>query len=663
MDHSAAETTSAAHDHPGHRRSAHQHLPGLTGLRGIAVGSVVAYHLGYLHGGFIGVDLFFVLSGFLITTLLLDKPPATARGMFAWWGRRIRRLTPAVAVVVAAVLIAFVTRSGIALDGFATLTWWQNWHLIAEGTPYWAASPSPLRHAWSLSIEEQFYLLWPPILLGLAALARRLGRSSRLVAAAALSGATASFLWAAHLATAAEPNLSRIYFGTESRAGALLLGAAAAAWVRTRPPASEGRLTNRLWVPAALTLVALSVTMAPDERWTYTGGLLAAASCSLILVVACTRAGRLSSALSWTPLQWLGDRSYAIYLWSWPIQVFLQDRFPGVPLWGVAAITIAAALPLASISRRLVEEPLRRQSSWALRPVPRRAAWSAGAVVLVALMVIAANSTELTVQEQVATEFEQLPDPTVAPGVSDGSDAPTTTCVPPTTTTSLPAFSGDTSQYDPGTVTEGADPTFDACGDTTRVLVVGDSTGRGAANGLKRAAIPGLEIWDRTKLGCGMVEDSTECGDWRVRWKDAVAMIDPDVVLVYLGASDDLAPGDDPAFLSDEASRQRRATMTDAVDTLRADGAQVLWNLPAVPLESGVFYCGGRTEDTPCDRDWVTRWNEDLLTVAGRTGIRVLDVGGWVAARGTDPEDRPDGLHLSGPALDDQARWIAGQLP
>ncbi len=659
MDHSAADTstTAAAPTRPGRRRPAQQHLPGLTGLRGIAVAAVVAYHLGYLHGGFIGVDLFFVLSGYLITSLLLGDPPGHVRAMFTWWGRRIRRLTPAVAVVVLAVLVAFLTRSGIALDSLATLTWWQNWHLILEGTPYWAASPSPLRHAWSLSIEEQFYLVWPPVLLGLAALARRLGRSSRLIAAAAIAGAAGSFLWAACLASAPDPDLSRIYFGTDTRAGALLIGCAAAAWMRTRPRTAHGRVANRLVVPAALTLVALSLVMAPDQTWAYTGGLLAAAVSSLVLVTASTRDGALTSAMSWSPLQWLGERSYAIYLWSWPIQVFVQDRLPDLPLWAVASITVAVSLPLSSLSRRLVEEPLRRQSSWAIRPVPRRAAWSIGAVVLVASMLLAANSTQLTVQEQVAEEFERLPDPTLPEG------APTTTCVPATTTTSTPVFSQDTSQYDPGTVTEGADPSAGNCGDVRRVLVVGDSTGRGAANGLKRAAIPGLEIWDRTKLGCGMVTDSEECGDWRVRWKDAVAMIDPDVVLVYLGASDDLILGDDPEFLSPAAGLQRQAIMSEAVALLRANGAEVVWNLPAVPLESGVFYCGGEIEDTPCDADWIARWQQDLLTVGERTGIRLLDVPGWVAARGTDPSDRPDGLHLSGPALDDQARWIAGQLP
>ena len=625
---------------------------------------MVAYHLGYLHGGFVGVDLFFVLSGFLITSLLLDDTPSDVAGMLQWWGRRIRRLTPAVAVVALVVLAAFLTRSGIALDALATLTWWQNWHLIAQGTPYWAPSPSPLRHAWSLSIEEQFYLLWPPILLGLLAIARRAGRSTRLVTVVALGGAVASFAWAAWLASAVDPDLSRIYFGTDTRAGALLIGCAAAAWVRTRPAESIGRFAVYGVVPAAGSLIALSLLMEPSDRWAYTGGLVAAAIASLTLVVASTRPGIFSSCLSWKPLQWLGDRSYAIYLWSWPVQVFLQDRFTDLPLWSVALITVGVSLPLSSWSRLLVEEPLRRQSSWAKALRPRRAAWGVGAVALVAMMLFAASSTELTVQEEVAKEFEQLPDPTVAPAEADQPEesVTTTTCVPASTTTSL-VFSEDTSQYDPGTVTQSGDPTIDACHDITRVLVVGDSTGRGAANGLKRANLPGLEVWDRTTLGCGLVSDSDDCGDWRVRWKDAVAMIDPDVVVVYLGASNDVVAGRDPSFLTPEASLERQRTMTEAVDLLTSSGATVLWTLPAPPLEDGVFFCGGELEDTPCDADWIAQWNADLMRVAQRTGIKLLDVAGWVAARGADPDDRPDGLHLSGPALDDQARWIAQQLP
>ena len=139
------------------------HVPGLDGLRAIAVAAVVAYHLDLLPGGFIGVDLFFVLSGFLITSLLLLRTPSGLAELRSWWGRRIRRLTPAVAAVVVAVLVTFgvdgAATQSLDIDAVATMTWWQNWHLIFADVSYWAPQVSPLRHAWSLSIEEQFYLV------------------------------------------------------------------------------------------------------------------------------------------------------------------------------------------------------------------------------------------------------------------------------------------------------------------------------------------------------------------------------------------------------------------------------------------------------------------------------------------------------------------------
>lgn len=652
MEHNATGGTN----HATGRVDGHRHLPGLTGLRAIAVGAVVAYHLEYLDGGFIGVDLFFVLSGFLITSLLLNDTPSGTSGMLRWWGKRVRRLTPAVAVMVLAVLGLFFTRSDIAIDALATMTWWQNWHLIEQGAAYWAGSPSPLRHAWSLSIEEQFYLIWPPVLVGLLALGRRLRTPSNVVAVFAALGTVASFGWAALLATRPDPTLSRLYFGTDTRAGALLLGCAAAAWMHVRPQERHGKVASHLVVPAFALLVAGSIVMSPDRRWIYTGGLAVVAVAALTLVAACTRDTWFSRLLSWAPLQWLGDRSYALYLWSWPIQVYVEQRWQEMPQWGVAAVTVAVSLPLSDISRRLVEEPLRRQSSWAVRLAPRRAAWALGTVALLATGLGAANSTQLTVQEEVALEFERLPDPVAAP---------TTTCAPPsTTTTTLPGFTGGTDVYDPSTVTDTPDPTGgdDACGTTQRLLIVGDSTGRGAANGLRRIGASGLEVWDRTELGCGMVADNDDCPDWRTTWAEAVEQIDPDIVLVYLGPSIDLVEGDDPDFLSDIARLQRQTTITEAVSLLRSRGARVVWAVPALPLEAGRFYCKGKVEDSPCDEDWLDRWNEDLLVVTARTKIQLLDVGGWVEARGNGSIDRPDGLHLSGPALLDQARWIEDEL-
>ncbi len=640
---------------PAHSKA---HIPGLTGLRGAAVVAVIAYHLGYLPGGFLGVDVFFALSGFLITSLLLDSTPGSARELAKWWGRRFRRLTPAVAVVVIAVLIAFVTTKGVVADAGATLTWWQNWHLVMVGQPYWATSPSPLRHAWSLSIEEQFYAFWPLTLVMGLKLGRRLRaeRPHMVVAAMAVIGAVASFAWGFQLALSDGAPLSRIYFGTDTRIGTLLLGCAVAALLHGRKVNIPRWLLDMGAIASALGLGALMVLSTPELRWTYTGGLLAAALLSLALVIISTRPGSFATALAWGPLQWLGTRSYALYLWSWPTQVLLEQRIPEMPKPLVALTTAAASILLAEVSLRWVEDPLRRQNSWALRLRPRRAAYMCGAGMILALLVLSANSARPTQVEQVAKQFERLPDPTTT----------TSTTCPPTPTTTAPALGTKTDEFDASTVTAAADPTVSTCGvdHSTRVLVVGDSLGRGAANGLRRLDDPNLEVWDRTHLGCGLEPPSDECPDRKQLWPDAVSQIHPDVALVYLRTIDNLVPGDDPPFMSAEAESARRTEMVEATRMLSSQGTHVIWALPAVPLDLGAFYCDGKHTNSPCDPTWVARWREDIKAAAALTGAATIDVQGWIDQRPTEgaQTDRPDGLHLSGPALEAHAAWLDSQI-
>jgi peptidoglycan/LPS O-acetylase OafA/YrhL len=363
----------------------------LDGLRGIAVAVVVAYHLGLLGGGFVGVDLFFVLSGFLITTLLLDRTPSSAAELRTWWGRRVRRLTPAVAVVVVAVLLAFgladLAADTLDVDAIATMTWWQNWHLVLADSSYWSSDASPLRHAWSLSIEEQFYLAWPVVLIGATLLARRTGRAPRVaVGSVAALGAAASFAWAGWLSRS-DADLSRIYFGTDTRAGALLLGCAAAAVVDGRPTPSASRRSARLGVAAAVVaaavLAALAVGLDPSSVATYRGGLLLAAGCSLVLVLTAAFPGPVATALSLPALQWLGVRSYTIYLWSWPVQLLVEEVWPDAARAAIVAATVVVSLALSELSLRLVERPLRLQGGWATSPAVRRGAWAGGGVALV----------------------------------------------------------------------------------------------------------------------------------------------------------------------------------------------------------------------------------------------------------------------------------------
>ena len=152
-------------------------MSGLDGLRGLLVPTVLLYHLGIGgFGGFLALEGFFVLSGFLITLLLLDRPPHDARSVGRWWLRRCRRLVPAVVLVVSVTLVVFRTTAGISTDAISTLTWWRNREMAYGGTTYWSTAAGPLKHMWSLSVEEQFYLLFPLVVL---AVSRAAGRSPR----------------------------------------------------------------------------------------------------------------------------------------------------------------------------------------------------------------------------------------------------------------------------------------------------------------------------------------------------------------------------------------------------------------------------------------------------------------------------------------------------
>ena len=411
------------------------HVPGLDGLRAVAVAGVVAYHLGLLPGGFVGVDLFFVLSGFLITSLLLLHTPSGLAEVRSWWGRRIRRLTPAVAVVVLAVLVAFgltdATTESLGVDAVATMTWWQNWHLIIADVSYWAPQVSPLRHAWSLSIEEQFYLVWPLLLLGAVTVARRTGRSGNgAVFALAAIGTVASFAWAARLAVVGA-DLSRVYFGTDTRAGALLLGCAAAAVIdRSKTPVMGRRGAVAAGLSATV-LVVLAGVLDPSEPATYLWGLPIAAGASLVLVLTASFSAPVERILSPAPLQWVGVRSYGIYLWSWPVQVFVEQQWPNAGRWLVVTVTVVAAVALADASLRMIESPLRLSSGWAGAVGPRRSAWMAGTAVLVAaIAVVIVTAPEPTGLRAVSTEESAAaalrPPPTTTSSAAPPATAPST---------------------------------------------------------------------------------------------------------------------------------------------------------------------------------------------------------------------------------------------
>ncbi|MER7025564.1 MULTISPECIES: acyltransferase family protein [Streptomyces] len=361
----SAETSTEA---PAERRP---HLASLDGLRGFAVVAVLLFHGGLLSGGFLGVDLFFVLSGFLITGLLLGQVARGGRiGPVAFWGRRARRLLPALVCVTVAVLAATWAWGTPAQLRFALddAPWAGaqavNWHYIAERIGYWnGADTRVFAHLWSIGVEWQFYLLWP-LVVGCAARGRH---AERIVAAVAGAGALASLAVTVPLGAAVDT--TRAYEGTDTRAAALLLGAlAATAPVR----ALVRRVPRRVADPVCLVLAgglaaAWVVTQGEKEPLLFRGGLfvhsLAAAALIVLLArVPGTRAARIAGGA--LPRR-LGEISYGLYLWHWPVYLLLLPRLDGLGRPVAVAVAIGVSAGAAVVTRRLVEDPVRFGAGWA----------------------------------------------------------------------------------------------------------------------------------------------------------------------------------------------------------------------------------------------------------------------------------------------------------
>ncbi len=318
-------------DGPG---SSFVHVPSLDGLRGVAVAAVVVYHLwpDALPGGFIGVDVFFVLSGFLLTSLLVREAEASGSirlGQF--FIRRTRRLLPAMLLMVTTLAIyAAVWANAVELErlrrhGLAALLYVANWLFISDGTTYTdvVTGASPLRHVWSLSIEEQFYV----ILAGAIALAaaftatRRSTRRCVIVGSVVLGAASA--LWMI-IANFNGSSLDRLYFGADTRAQALLIGAALGATLRGVPVAGSRRTSAAALLSVAV-LVAVSATASENVTWMYRGGFTLVALAAGMVIVGGPATPWIRRVLEWPPLRLLGVISYGVYLWHWPILVILDE--------------------------------------------------------------------------------------------------------------------------------------------------------------------------------------------------------------------------------------------------------------------------------------------------------------------------------------------------
>ncbi|MFD7061354.1 acyltransferase family protein [Streptomyces sp. NPDC059906] len=352
-------------------RPSRRHIAPLDGLRGVAVLGVLFFHAGHFDGGFLGVDLFFVLSGFLITGLLLKEAARDGRiDLLAFWGRRARRLLPALAVVLAGTLLLVWALGPPNLlryaldDGPWVAANLANWHFVADRVGYWdSAGTRVFSHLWSIAVEEQFYVVWP---LVLCLLARGRG-AGRRVAAVAAAGAVASLVLMVVLTTAADT--TRVYEGTDTRAFSLLLGALAA----TEPAA---RLVSRLGERAAgrwsLALAAGigAYWIAADGQNSpslFRGGLFLHALAAALLIACLARAPRTPAGrfFAAAPLRRLGTVSYSLYLWHWPVYLLLSEERLGLVGASRTAVLLAVSVALAVLSKVLVEDPVRFRARWA----------------------------------------------------------------------------------------------------------------------------------------------------------------------------------------------------------------------------------------------------------------------------------------------------------
>ena len=609
------------------------HVTALDGLRGVAVAAVVLFHAGHLRGGFLGVDVFFVLSGYLITSLLLAEAAARSGvGLGGFWSRRARRLFPALALVLLAVaaygaLLAQPDElTQLRGDALATIAYVANWRAVFTGQDYWALfrSPSPLAHTWSLAIEEQFYVVWPLVLVGLVAWWR--AHLARAVLVVSLALAAISAVLMAVLHDAGDP--SRAYYGTDTRAAPILLGAALAAVSVGRPAVASrrGRVAlEAAGIAGAVVLGVAFATLDGREPGYYRGiGLVCAlAALAVVAAVSRTRSPLLGRVLSLRVVVVLGLLSYGIYLWHWPVQVVVTPARAGLTGWPLVALWCAITLAVATASYFLVELPIRRGAGTARE-------WRvAGVVALGALValtfVVTARAAGPPGSSRVADRLDQAVARvrTAAPG-------------------------------------------------THRVMVVGDSVGWYLGDALPpTVAGRPLVVANLSLLACVLPSGAsavtyTRTGDTRANppacdrdWDDALRRFRPEVVVMMSWAEGNLEYEFDGrrAGPCDPAVTHRYATeLRSFVGRVRAAGARPVVATYPVTVD-----------------DARTRTARHNVACANRVrravGADVVDLAAHycpapapcvVSVRGAPL--RPDGVHFRGPGAVDAGAWIAARI-
>ena len=617
------------------------YLPALDGLRGLSVAAVLVFHAGHYRGGFLGVDLFFVLSGFLITSLLIKEMSATSTvAVVRFWGRRFRRLLPAVLVsLVGVTLLVFafgsVAEQAAALDdGPWAQFYLANWHALSKPGGYWASFELPrvFGHLWSLAIEQQFYVIWPVAMLGIA----RLGRHrERWLALACAVLAIASLVQSLRLFDPSNP--TRVYMGTDTRASSLLLGAlCATSFVRGAAGAVQRRLGRWVDVPLIALLAGFAVAWAlidgTSSPWLFQGGMFVHSMFAAVLVVlsAETTGTWTNRFLGHGTLRWLGTISYSLYLWHWPIYVLLSPERIHLDGWPLVALRIAVSVAAAWLSKLLVEDPIRFRADW-MRGRVGIATFVASMAAVGAFWVLV-PSPDTTPAAFDPSTITVTPMPTTSPTPAPATTSPAST--PATTPDSTPAPSTTAT---PTTVPAPLPP-------ISRVLLLGDSVLFDSSPGVVAALeSSGLTILNNSFPGAGILSDQIDVGPL---YTESLATFQPDLVIYQFSLWDRGTP--DEQFAAYEAFAAQ----------VNAAGAQLLF-LTEPPIRTDLS--GGAMAQLPdvaarvVAEDPTRRAFVDSSAVWGTEFL--IDIDG-----DSVPERKPDGVHVCASGSARLAAWLLGEL-
>jgi peptidoglycan/LPS O-acetylase OafA/YrhL len=626
--------------------------PALDGVRAFAVLAVMLYHarVSWFPGGYLGVDAFFVLSGYLITSLMLVE--MRRRGSVdrrAFWLRRARRLLPALFLVllVVAAYAAFAATAAqvksLRGDAFATLFYAANWRQVFLHHSYFDlfATPSMLQHTWSLAVEEQWYLIWPLLLPFLVH--RTHAKPGRLLGAIVGLAAASAVLMAVLYHPGLDP--SRVYYGTDTRAQSLLIGAGLAVLLLWRPGPRQAGSRVALQVGGLVSagfLAYLWTGVRDTSHFLYTGGFVGEAFAVAVVIAAAVQPQRrlLRDVLSWAPLRWIGWISYGLYLWHWPVFVFLTPQRTGASGTLLVVERFAATFAIAIASYVLVEQPVRRG---ALRRRPKL-----GPILVPAAVVIVAASLVV--------------------GTSDLAGLGTRRAAAARTedVATLTAAARAKRQAEQQAYAD-AHQAFTA-------LVVGDS--RADSLGVSYGpgvGIPNLAVQSVAEDGCGISVGqvlsetpfgSQDCSNWADRWRYGVELFHPQVSVMLIGTwdvFDRVVNGQEIKFGSPESIAYIDGELDRGLSILTEFGA------PVIVLS------------TPCSNPPPTYfpWNDKLRlwnaiqrhwVDAHRSQVRLVDLdryvcplSKWATALNGAPL-LPDGVHFSLASGQLMWRWLGPQV-